>query len=168
MFAPMLFVVCLGPICVPIWGLFPVLLLFFQKIKSYLLGEKIPSGDETLANIKGKEEKRMTTGVVTIESEEQYNKIVSSSKVPVLVDFTATWCKPCQRIKPFFKKLSGNYNAEFLQVDVDKWEKIAAKCGVSSMPTFQLFFDGNKVGEVIGADEEGIEGLLKQNSAKNK
>jgi thioredoxin 1 len=160
----MLFVVCLGPICVPIWGLFPVLILFFQKIKAYIFGEK----EAPPVMVKGKDEERKTQGVVTIESEEQYNEILNSSTVPVLVDFTATWCGPCQRIKPFFKKLSGEYNAEFLQVDVDDRDDIAGKAGVSSMPTFHLYFDGKKIGEVIGAKEDGIESLLKQNSAKNK
>eukprot|EP00505_MAST-04D_sp_SCG-Rhode-Island_P001059 Stramenopile-MAST_4_protein_1059 len=159
-----LFVICLGPICIPMWGLFPVLLVFWNKIMAFFFGKK----EAVAVEVKGKDGQRITSGVVTIKSAKNFASIIESSEIPVLVDFTATWCGPCQRIKPFFLELSSRYHAEFLQVDVDEFEKIAGDAGISSMPTFQLYFQGEKIGEFSGANEEKLEALLSSNSAKNK
>ena len=118
--------------------------------------------------VKGKDEKKVTSGVVEIKSAKEYENIMNTSKVPVLVDFTATWCGPCQKIKPFFHELSSRYNAEFIQVDVDEHDDIAGKAGISAMPTFQLYSDGKKVGELTGANVTKLEALLSSNTAKNK
>ena len=146
------------------WGLLPVLLVFYNKIVAFFFGKK----EAAVAEVRGKDGKRVTSGVVTIKDAKQYASVLESSEVPVLVDFTATWCGPCQRIKPFFLKLSSRYHAEFLQVDVDEFESVARDAGITSMPTFQLYFQGEKIGEFSGANEEKLEALLSSNTAKNK
>ena len=61
----------------------------------------------------------------------------------IIVDFTASWCGPCQFIGPKFAELaeqnSGSDKVIFLKVDVDECEETAAKCGISAMPTFKVF-----------------------------
>ena len=52
----------------------------------------------------------------------------------------------------------------FIAVDVDENEETSAKCGISCMPTFQYYKDGNKVDELQGANEESLISLI----AKNK
>lgn len=75
----------------------------------------------------------------------------------VVVDFYADWCGPCKRIAPDIEQLSEkNQTVIFLKVNVDTEEEIASKYDVSSMPTFMFFKDGNKVGEVIGANLKAI------------
>ena len=56
----------------------------------------------------------------------------------LVVDFTAVWCGPCQRIAPAFAALAEEYadSAHFVKVDVDKLGELAAQLGVTSMPTF--------------------------------
>ena len=49
-----------------------------------------------------------------------------------------------------------NSNVIFVKVDVDAQDKIAQKCGISAMPTFQFFKDGKKVDEMQGADVNGL------------
>ena len=53
----------------------------------------------------------------------------------VVVDFTATWCGPCQRIAPLYAQLASEFpQAEFIKVDVDENQETAQACQVSSAP----------------------------------
>jgi large subunit ribosomal protein L40e len=82
----------------------------------------------------------------------------------VVVDFTATWCGPCQRIAPFFAQLAEKYpDCVFVKVDVDENEDVAQECGVSAMPTFKAFKDGKQVDELVGASNEKLEALVTKN-----
>jgi len=98
--------------------------------------------------------------VKVLSSDSQFDRELSSSKTPILVDFTATWCGPCQRIAPYFTQLSAQYSdITFLKVDVDQLKGTAQRCGVSSMPTFQVFVNGRKVDEMSGANPNGLKAL---------
>lgn len=75
----------------------------------------------------------------------------------VVVDFTASWCGPCQRIAPVFAKMAEEMtDVVFVKVDVDENEEVAQDCGISAMPTFQFYKSSEKVGEFSGASEEKI------------
>jgi thioredoxin 1 len=79
----------------------------------------------------------------------------------VIVDFSATWCGPCRMIGPEFAKLSEEFTSVvFLKVDVDQVESVASKCGISAMPTFQVFKDGQKVDELVGASKDKLKELI--------
>jgi thioredoxin 1 len=81
----------------------------------------------------------------------------------VFIDFFATWCGPCKMIAPKLEELSKVYtNVIVLKVDVDQCEDIAAKYGISAMPTFKIFKNGVPVDEFCGANAEKIEQLLKK------
>ena len=83
--------------------------------------------------------------------------------VQVVVDFTATWCGPCQRIAPIFTKLAEEMpEVCFVKVDVDENEEVAQECGVESMPTFQFYKSGLKVHEFSGAAEDKIKAAIAQ------
>ena len=74
------------------------------------------------------------------------------AQVPVVVDFTATWCGPCQRIKPFFEELAAAHKgALFVKVDVDELESVSQAAEVLAMPTFQVYREGQRVDTVQGA-----------------
>jgi thioredoxin 1 len=56
-------------------------------------------------------------------------------------------------------------NAKFLKVNVDDCPAIAQKCGISAMPTFHMYKNGSKIGEVVGADQRKLEDAIKQGLA---
>lgn len=75
---------------------------------------------------------------------------------PVLVDFWADWCQPCQTIMPMLAKLAEEYAGKFelAKVNADQEQELAAHFGIKSLPTMKLFFQGQIVDERLGAVAE--------------
>ncbi|CAI5483981.1 unnamed protein product [Closterium sp. Yama58-4] len=100
--------------------------------------------------------------VVSTEAEWDHNLEAAGDKA-VIVDFTAVWCGPCKMIAPVFEAFSTEFTSVvFLKVDVDVNQKVAEQCGVSAMPTFQVYKNKTKVAELIGASKDKLHALIKQ------
>ena len=99
--------------------------------------------------------------VQAIGTENEFQRKIASQKL-TCVDFWATWCGPCQQMKPKFAAISDKHakRAAFLAVDVDKAKPIAQKYAVSSMPTFVFFKDGKELSRFSGADENKLEATI--------
>ena len=71
-----------------------------------------------------------------------------------VVDFWATWCGPCIRVAPAYKKLASELSekAEFYKVDVDENAETSEKAKIRCMPTFKIYKDGEEVDSLEGAD----------------
>ncbi|OQS04154.1 thioredoxin [Thraustotheca clavata] len=81
----------------------------------------------------------------------------------VAIDFSAIWCPPCQYIKPIFHDFSDELpQVDFIEIDVDESDEVAAAVGIRAMPTFQFYRNGKKVDEMTGANLAGLKQLLKQ------
>jgi len=76
-----------------------------------------------------------------------------SKKGTVLVDFFAEWCMPCLMMAPVVEDLADEFKGKikFGKVNVDENSQLAQKFDVTSIPTFVVLKDGNKVGEFVGA-----------------
>ena len=87
---------------------------------------------------------------------------VLSSDIPVVVDFSAQWCGPCQMVKPIFHKLADEITqAKFCSCDIDSNPDIARKYKVMYVPTLIVFKDGEVANTSVGlVSEEEILGLL--------
>jgi thioredoxin len=79
----------------------------------------------------------------TINNTQELNALVESNK-PILLDFYADWCGPCQTLLPIVDELTDEYkdNAEIVKINVDKSQELAAQFQVRSIPA--LFFIKNK------------------------
>ncbi|HOO68042.1 MAG TPA: thioredoxin [Bacilli bacterium] len=68
----------------------------------------------------------------------------------VVVDFFATWCGPCKMLAPELETVSKEMNINIIKVDVDKYQMLAQKYGVMSVPTLYVFKNGTVVGNRSG------------------
>ena len=84
--------------------------------------------------------------------------IEKSREIPVLVDFWASWCNPCQMLMPIVIHLAEEYEGKFhlVKVNSDEQQALAAQFGVRSLPTLKLFLNGEVVEEIMGAQPEPV------------
>ena len=84
--------------------------------------------------------------------ESNFEQLVLQSKIPVLVDFWATWCGPCRMVAPVVEELAEEYagRVSFGKVDVDQDPRVASQYGIMSIPSLLIFKDGKPVSNIVG------------------
>ena len=101
---------------------------------------------------------------ITDVTSETFDELVitRSSSVPVLVDYWADWCGPCQMQMPVLKKLVEEYDGKFVlaKVNTDEQRELAKAHGIRSLPTLRLYKGGEMVEEVLAAQSEATLRIL--------
>lgn len=82
-----------------------------------------------------------------------FEEEVLKSDVPVLVDFTATWCQPCRAVAPLVEQLATEYKGRMkvTSLDIDESPGTAQKYGIRGVPTLIVVKNGDIVGQQVGA-----------------
>ena len=83
-----------------------------------------------------------------------FDDVLSGSDVPVLVDFYATWCGPCQMMAPILEQVNAQLKGrlQVIKIDTDKYPQLASQYQIYALPTLVLFKNAQPV--------ERIEGVL--------
>lgn len=82
-----------------------------------------------------------------------FDSCIAASRVPVLVEFEASWCAPCRALGPLLERLADAYRGRLLvaRMDVDAHPRTARSFGIRSIPTLVLFREGVAVDGALGA-----------------
>ncbi len=82
----------------------------------------------------------------------------SNSSRPLVVDCFTDWCPPCKVSAPIFEKFSQKYtDADFVKINIDKNQGVAAKLRVYGVPTFAIIIGNKLVSKIVGADMRKLE-----------
>ena len=82
-----------------------------------------------------------------------FEELLSGSDLPVLVDFYANWCGPCQMMAPILEQVGTQMKQQLrvVKIDTDKYPQLASQYHIHALPTLVLFKQGQPVERIEGA-----------------
>lgn len=85
-------------------------------------------------------------------TDDNFEAEVLNSTLPVLIDFTATWCGPCKMLAPIVEKLADELEGKVKvgKLDIDHAPTVTARYGVRGVPTVMIFKNGQRVNQHVG------------------
>lgn len=90
-------------------------------------------------------------GEITVTRDNFYDEVINSD-IPVVVDFHAVWCGPCQNMSPVIHNLAQEFENKYkvAKVDIDAESEIAEEYKVMSVPTIKIFKNGTVMASAVG------------------
>jgi thioredoxin 2 len=88
--------------------------------------------------------------------DDSFAEVAEAARIPVLVDFWATWCGPCRTVSPALEQLARTMagRLKLVKVDIDRSPGLAARFSVQAVPTLLLLDGGKEIAKQIGAAPE--------------
>jgi len=91
---------------------------------------------------------------------QNFEKEVLKSDVPVVIDFWASWCGPCQMMAPVFEELAGEYRtsgkAKLAKLSTEDEPELASRFGIRGIPTLAVFYKGKEIDRIVGFAPKAI------------
>merc|ERR1712137_353857 len=107
--------------------------------------------------------------VIMVTSAQEFQTQLANAGGLVVVDWSASWCRPCQQIFPFLADLSEKYpDTVFLKVDVDRMRALSDQHNITALPTFHFFKNSQRIDELQGAEPRALEQKVQQHNVSVK
>lgn len=101
-----------------------------------------------------------------VTNDENFDKDISSQKVPVIVDFGAEWCGPCKQLDPILEQIAqeNTDKLKVFKINIDENPLTPQKFGVRGIPTIMLFNDGKLIDTKVGSlPKSSLDAWIKSN-----
>jgi thioredoxin 2 len=118
---------------------------------------RVPSQKLIDQPICGKCRDRLLAGKPIAAHDNNFQRFIEKSDLPIVVDFWAPWCGPCQQFAPVFSQIAAELKTQacFIKLDTEANQQTASRYQIRSIPTLGLFHQGHEVTRVSGAMSKG-------------
>ena len=106
-----------------------------------------------------------SSNIINLSPSDDLNKYLKKPG-PVILDFSATWCGPCQKMSPILHSAAEKYKFKLIIIDVDQNKKISQQYGISGIPHVYLYINGQLNMEFTGFDPNQLNQMIKIAASK--
>lgn len=167
-------VICIGPLCIPLWPLIAITLKpIWDRVIPASVKERLTSFWNWILSTLCPNRGRKTSArafaassddviIARVKDKGHFEQLRKAEQTAVVFKFTADWCGPCQHIEPQVIKLASKYQGRvvFAEVDIESLDELAVELGVATIPAFHSYVGGSLFQSFTGANSQKLEELV--------